>query len=184
MNSSDVQEWFDTYLDTFAAFGRGDRDDIDDLLRYYDVPLLLATDAGALALNSKDSVAHALQEQIDGMRAANYARSEVLESRVEILNGVSALYRAHFSRRRSDRSEIGRLRVTYLLTDRAAGRRIAALVVHSAKPLSRGGDCCLRQERYRRRQPNAIGPGKLGSTGIMSPAGQRDRIDGRRSCDV
>ena len=66
------------------------------------------------------------------MQAANYDRSEVLESRVEILNRVSALYRGHFSRRRSDRSEIGRLRVTYLLTDRGAGRRIAALVVHSA----------------------------------------------------
>jgi hypothetical protein len=132
MNSSDVQEWFDTYLDTFAAFGRGDRADIDGLLRYYDVPLLLTTDAGALALESKDSVARAVQEQIDGMQAANYDRSEVLESRAEILNGVSALYRGHFSRRRGDGSEIGRLRVTYLITDRAAGRRITALVVHSA----------------------------------------------------
>ena len=131
MTSSDVQDWFDAYLETFAAFGRGDRDDIDGLLRYYDVPLLLTTERGALVLNSEASVTRALREQIDGMQAADYNRSDVLESGLEILNGVSALYRGHFSRRRSDRSEIGRLRVTYLLTDRA-GWRIAALLVHSA----------------------------------------------------
>ena len=132
MKSSDVHDWFDAYLETFVAFGRGHRADIEGLREYYDVPLLLTTDRGALALESEDSVARALKEQIDAMRAAGYDRSDVLESHVEILNAVTALYRGHFSRRTSDGSEIGRVRVTYLITDRGSGRRIGALVVQSA----------------------------------------------------
>jgi hypothetical protein len=132
MKSTDVRDWFATYLETFAAFGRGDRTDMEDLRQYYDVPLLLTTDRGALALDSEDSVARALTEQIDGMRAAGYERSELLESRVELLNAVTALYHGHFSRRTSDGSEIGRVRVTYVITDRGTDRRIGALIVHSA----------------------------------------------------
>jgi hypothetical protein len=131
MDSSPVHDWFVAYLETFAAFGRGDRTDIEGLLEFYDVPLLLTTDRGALVLDSEDGVARALEQQIGGMRAAGYDRSHVLESRVESLNAVSELYRGHFSRRRGDGREIGRVRATYLITDRGAGRRIAALVVHS-----------------------------------------------------
>jgi len=47
----------------------------------------------------------------------------------------AALYRALLSRERGDGSEIGRLRVTYLITDGSAGRRISALLVHSAPAL-------------------------------------------------
>jgi hypothetical protein len=39
------------------------------------------------------------------------------------------------SRERGDGDEIGRLRVTYLITDGSAGRRISALLVHSAPAL-------------------------------------------------
>ena len=132
MQSTDARDWFGAYLETFAAFGRGDRVDIEALSAYYDVPLLLTSDRGALALSSRDAVASALREQFDGMRAADYDRSDVLELRVEILDAVSAVYRGHFSRRAGDGREIGRLPVTYLVTDRGAGRRIAALLVHSA----------------------------------------------------
>jgi hypothetical protein len=44
----------------------------------------------------------------------------------------AALYRALLSRERGYGSEIGRLRVTYLITDGSAGRRISAFLVHSA----------------------------------------------------
>jgi hypothetical protein len=46
-----------------------------------------------------------------------------------------SLYRALLSRERGDGSEIGRLRVTYLITDRSAGGRISALLDHSAPAL-------------------------------------------------
>jgi hypothetical protein len=81
VDSHDVSRWFDDYLSAFAVCGQGLRD-TDSLLAYYGVPLLLTTDNGALALTSGDQVVAALQQQVDGMRAAAYDRSEILGSEV------------------------------------------------------------------------------------------------------
>jgi hypothetical protein len=69
VDDSDLSRWFAEYLDAFAACGRGERDTAS-LLAYYSVPLLLTTDAGFFALTSDDQVAAAVQQQVDGMRAA------------------------------------------------------------------------------------------------------------------
>lgn len=130
MDSSDLSRWFGEYLDGFAACGRGERDPAS-LLAYYGVPLLLTTDDGVVALTSDNQVVAVAQQQADGMRAADYHRSEVLDSEATVLNATSALYCGTFSRQRRDGGEIGRLTVTYLVTDGPIGRRISALVVHS-----------------------------------------------------
>lgn len=135
MENGDVSRWFGEYLDAFAACGRGESGTAS-LLAYYGVPLLLTSDDGFLALTSDDQVVTAVQQQVDGMRASDYARSEVLGSEVTVLNSRSALYRGTFSRQRSDGGEIGLLTATYLVTDGSIGRRISALVVHS--PLQNG----------------------------------------------
>jgi hypothetical protein len=129
VDSSDLSRWFGEYLDTFAACGRGERDTAS-LLAYYGVPLLLTTDDGLLALTSGDQVVAAVQQQVDGMRAAGYDHSEVLDVEVTVLNSRSALYRGSFSRRRRGGGEISRLTATYLVTDGSIGRRISALAVH------------------------------------------------------
>ena len=131
VDSSDVSRWFGDYLDAFAACGRGEGD-TDSLLAYYGVPLLLTTGDGFFALTSDRQVVAAVQDQVDGMRAAGYARSETLGSEVTVLNARSALYRGTFSRQRADGSEISRLTATYLVTDGAAGRRISVLAVHDS----------------------------------------------------
>jgi hypothetical protein len=130
VDSHDVSQWFDDYLCAFAACGRGLRD-TDSLLAYYGVPLLLTTDSSSFALTSGDQVVAALQQQVDGMIAAGYDRSEILGSEVTVLNSTSALYTGTFSRLGHDGAEISRLTATYLVTDGPAGRRIAALLVHS-----------------------------------------------------
>lgn len=131
VDNSDVSRWFSEYGDAFAACGRGERDTAS-LLAYYGVPLLVTTDAGFFALTTDDQVVAVVQQQIDGMRAAAYDRSDTLDSEVTVLNSTSALYRGTFSRQRSDGSEIGRLTVTYLVTDGPAGRRISAMAVHGS----------------------------------------------------
>jgi hypothetical protein len=131
VNDDDVDEWFHEYLDAFASCGRGDRD-ADSLLAYYGVPLLLSTGDAFIALSSEDQVVAAAQQQIDGMRAADYDHSDVLSSEVTVLNATSALYRGTFSRRRTEGVEISRLTVTYLVTDGSVGRRISALALHTA----------------------------------------------------
>jgi hypothetical protein len=131
VNSSNVSSWFDEYLEAFAACGRGEKDTAT-LLAYYGVPLLLTTDVGFFALTSGDQVVAAVRQQVEGMRAADYARSEILSSEVTVLNSKSALYQGTFSRQKSDGGEISRLTATYLVTDGPAGRRICVLAVHTA----------------------------------------------------
>lgn len=130
MDNSEVSRWFGEYLEAFASCGRGESETAS-LLAYYGVPLLLTTDDGVFALTSGEQVVAAVQRQVDGMRAAGYARSETLSSEVTVLNSRSALYRGTFSRHRADGGEIGRLTATYLVTVGAAGRRISMLAVHS-----------------------------------------------------
>jgi hypothetical protein len=131
VDKSDVGRWFGEYLDAFAACGRGERDTAA-LLAYYGVPLLVTTDDGFFPLTTDDQVVAVVRQQVDGMRAAAYDRSEILGSEVTALNTASALYRGTFSRQRSDGSEINRLTMTYLVTDGPAGRRISAFAVHGS----------------------------------------------------
>ena len=133
MDPAYTSEWFEEYLYTFAACGRGDSDDLHALLHYYGVPLLLTSDEAAVALTSQDEVLRAIRRQIDAMRAAGYHRSATLSSNVVVLNATSALHTAAFSRQRADGSEIGRLRATYVITVGANGRRISALAVREPR---------------------------------------------------
>ncbi len=130
MDTSDVSRWFDAYLAAYAACGRGEQVTAS-LLAHYGVPLLITTDRGFFALTSDDEIVAAVQPQIDGMRAAGYARSEVLGSEITVLNSTSALVRGAFAYHRSDGAEISRVSLTYLVTDGALGRRISVLAVHS-----------------------------------------------------
>ena len=130
MDNNDVSDWFGEYLSVFAACGRGERETAS-LLGYYAVPWLVTTDNGLFALTSDEQVVATLQQQVDGMLAAGYGHSEILDPQVTILNAASALYRVTISRRRSDGDEINRLTATYLITDGPAGRRISVLAVHS-----------------------------------------------------
>jgi hypothetical protein len=130
VDSGEVSQWFGEYLEAYAACGRGERDTVS-LLEYYGVPLLFATDGGYFAATSVEQVVAAVQPQVDGMRAAGFARAEALACEVTVLNSASALYRGTFSHHGSDGSEIRRLTATYLVTDAAAGRRISVLAVHS-----------------------------------------------------
>lgn len=130
MDSSEVNRWFGEYLEAYASCGRGESDTAS-LLAYYGVPLLVTTDEGFLTQTSAGEVVAMLQRQIDGMRAAGYARTEILSSEVTVLNTTSALYRGTLSRRRSDGVEISRLTTTYLVTVGAVGRRFSLLAVHS-----------------------------------------------------
>ena len=129
MTDDDVKRWFAEYLAAFAACGRGERE-AKVLLGYYGVPIVFTTDERSAAVTSEEQVLAVAKQQIDGMRAAQYHHSEVLEASVVVLNATSALYRGAFSRVRPDGSEINRLTVSYLITDGAAGRRISALMVH------------------------------------------------------
>ncbi len=129
--TADVDRWLREYLGVFAACGRGESD-ATSLLGYYGVPLLLSTPDGFVALTTDDEVVSMAQRQVDGMCAADYDHSAVLDLDISPLNSSSALCRGEFSRRRRDESEISHLTATYLVTGSRDDRRISALVVHSS----------------------------------------------------
>jgi len=131
VDSSDVSRWFGEYLDVFGACCRGERD-TGALLGYFGVPLLLTTDGGYVALTSEEQVVAGLEPQVGQMRAAGYARSEILGAEVTVLNATSALCQEKISRQRGDGSEISLLVAAYLVTDGPAGRRISVLAVQSS----------------------------------------------------
>lgn len=128
--SPDLSAWFGGYLDVFAACGRGERP-CADVLGFYAVPLLLTTDDVVLTLLSSDEIASWVQGQMDGMLAADYARSVVLESDTTMLNRQTAMHRASFSRQSRDGSEINHITCSYLITGIAEARRISGLVLHT-----------------------------------------------------
>jgi hypothetical protein len=130
MNETEVRRWFGEYLDVFAAAGRGERES-RDLLAYYGAPLLMSSDNAFIALLTDSELLAAVDQQLADVRAAGYDHSEVLAFDVTVLNAASALLQGEFSRRRADESEIGRLTVTYLVTNTPVGRRIAAMALHS-----------------------------------------------------
>jgi len=132
MDPAEVKRWFGAYLADFVALGRGDVDDVRRILDHYDVPLLLSTDAGSSVLIEETQVLTVAQQQVDAMRTSGYDRSDELASETVVLNNSCATHRVRISRRRVDGSEIAQIEVTYLITDGPAGRRISALIVHSA----------------------------------------------------
>jgi hypothetical protein len=90
VDSEVVRQGFGEYLDAFAECGRGESE-VGSPLGYYGVPLLLTTEEGLFALTSDDRVVAALQSQVEGMRAAGYSRSEILDCKVIAVNSKSAL---------------------------------------------------------------------------------------------
>jgi hypothetical protein len=56
VDTGGLGEWFNTYLDTFAACTRGDRE-MPELLRYYGVPLIITSDDGVTVLTTDKEVA-------------------------------------------------------------------------------------------------------------------------------
>ena len=126
---AEVRAWFGEYLRVYAAFCRGDCDDTRQLLQYFGVPLLLTTDATAVALTNEDEVVGAVGQQIERLRGAGYARTETLDSETTMLNASTALHTAHFAWLRADDSEIARMGLAYVITHGDSGRRISALVV-------------------------------------------------------
>jgi uncharacterized NTF2-like protein DUF6841 len=130
MDTAQAERWFATYFADFVALGRGDLADPRRILDYYDVPMLVSTDAGAFFLTDEEQVLATARRQVDGMRAEGYGRSDELAGETTILNRSCALHRGRFARLRADGSEIERVEVTYLITAGAAGTRISALIVH------------------------------------------------------
>jgi len=130
VDATDVELWFASYLDTFVALGRGDRDDVEALLRFYDVPMLLSAPGGTAWLRDADHVVGVMRAQVEGLRHAGFDRTEVADAETVVLNEGCARHEARFVRRTADGAEIAAFTASYLVADGPEGPRIAVLAVH------------------------------------------------------
>lgn len=131
MDESSCSAWFEGYLEAFAAAGRGEREAASVIDRYA-IPLALANADQFVSLTSPEQVLAVVEGQIDGMRAEDYERTDVLSLDLRVLSRKAAVVEASFVRLRCDRSEIARHTATYLLAEPGDSIQIAALCLHAS----------------------------------------------------
>lgn len=132
MDTGEVRGWYDEYLAVFVALGKGEATDVAELLNYWGAPLTLSSDAGTVHLASEAEVLALLEQQVGGLRQADYGGIEELSGETTILNAHCALQRVRIYRLRSDGSRLSELEATYLITVGPNGPRFSAVVLHQA----------------------------------------------------
>lgn len=130
MDTADVELWFASYLDCFVALGRGERDDVEAILDFYDVPMLLSAPGGTTWLRDADHVAGVVRAQVEGLRHAGFYRTEVADARTVVLNDGCARHEGRFTRRTADGTEIASFTASYVVAEGPRGPRIAVLALH------------------------------------------------------
>jgi len=131
MDTAEVARWFAGYLESFAALGRGEVDDVGRILASYSVPLIVSTDDECLILTDAAQVKAVAKQSFDGLQADGYDRSVVLGAESTVLNKSCVVHHGRFARIRADGSEISRIESTYLIVDGPGGPRISVLVRHT-----------------------------------------------------
>lgn len=126
---TDVRQWYRSYLDTFKGLAAGERTDLESVLAFFGVPLVVVAEDRHLALPDRDAVLGAAKGQIDQLRRANYASSTVLRLDVRPLNARAALVEGVFSRYDRAGKELERLGTTYLVVKTAEGWRFTSIVL-------------------------------------------------------
>jgi hypothetical protein len=136
VDSSEIRDWFQGYLDAFASTVK-DLSDSRRMLEFCAVSLVLAGDEEAQVLTSEQDVLGVLRRAAAGLHSDQFSHSELLDSHLIEINRSTALLRGEFSRKRTDGSEIERVGATYLIARSNSGLRIFALVPHSDDRLAR-----------------------------------------------
>jgi hypothetical protein len=130
VDSSEIRDWFQGYLDAFAA-AVNDLSKSGGILNFYAVPLILAGDDEAQVLTSEEDVLAIVSRNAASLKPHHYSHSQLLDSDLIEINGSTVLLRGEFSRRRMDGSEIQRVGATYLIARGVVGLRIFAVATHS-----------------------------------------------------
>ena len=131
VDNAEVTRWFAGYLESFAALGRGEVDDVGRILEHYSVPLIVSTDDECLILTDEAQVKAVAKRQFDNLRADGYDHSVVLDAESTVLNRSCVVHHGRFARMRADGSEMSRIESTYLIVDGPVGPRISVLVRHT-----------------------------------------------------
>ena len=136
MDSSEIRDFFQGYLDAFASTVN-DAAESGGMLNFCAVPLIVAGDEEAQVLTSEEDVLALMQRAAAGLQSDRFSHSELLDSHLIEVNRSTVLFRGEFSRRRTDGTEIQRIGASYLIARSVQGLRIFALAPHADDPLPR-----------------------------------------------
>ena len=134
--AAEVRAWYGDYLETFTSLAAGEHTDLEVLLDYFGVPIVIITEHRYVALETADAVLSTSATLIEQLRQANYAGSTVHYLDIRPLNRRAALVEGVFSRNDREGNELERFGTTYLVaeTDKRVAVHIARL--HRARSRS------------------------------------------------
>ena len=126
--AAEVREWYGGYLDTFKGLAACERTDLDAILSFYGVPLVIVADTRYLALPDRDAVLATANALIDHLRQANYTSTTIHRLDVRPLNARAALIEVVAARHDREGDEFERLGAAYLAAKTDEGWRFASLI--------------------------------------------------------
>ena len=130
--TDDVRTWYDRYLDTFTRLAANEFTDVEVLLAYFGVPLVIITTDRYLALPTREAVLTTAQTLIDQLRRANYASSTIHRLEVHPLNARAAFINGVVSRHDRAGNELERFGAAYLAANTDEGWRFTSIVFTTA----------------------------------------------------
>lgn len=133
MDTAGVDGWFAAYLEDFAAVARGQRE-VQRLLQWYSVPLVITVDEGTMQMTTADDVLAVVGNQVDQLKVEGFIGSVEVHGETTLLNGSSAMRHEGLVRRRADGTDIDDVEMTYVIVAIAGGFRIALMAVRKAVP--------------------------------------------------
>ncbi len=127
--ASEVREWFGAYLDTFRGLAAGERADLESILGFYGVPLVIVADGRYVALPDRAAVVGVAQTMVDQLRRMGYAGSTVHRLDVRPLNARAAFIEGAFSRHDRGGTELERVGTAYLAAKTDDGWRFTSIIL-------------------------------------------------------
>ena len=126
--AADIRAWYDRYLDTFTGLAAGERDDLDALLEFFGVPLVIVTEDRYVALPTREAFLSTAQTLINRLRQVNYDGSTVHRLDIRPLNARAAVIDSGFSRHDWAGNELERFGTVYLAAKTDGGWRFTSIV--------------------------------------------------------
>ena len=116
-------------LDYYQAFSTLDAQAVGP---YFHEPSQSVSSAGVVATATRAAVAAAFQTVMEGLRARNFAKSELINLRLKRLSATTVIAGGVAVRRKTDGQELERAGVVYLLQKTRVGWQFATVVIHDA----------------------------------------------------
>lgn len=121
--ASEVLKTLDDYASAFMTLVP------ENTLPYFHLPLMYVADAGVFVFDTSETLLGFLSKFAAGMKALKYARVNLSEREVTVLNAVTALVTFKVIRYNAEGGEIGRLGGAYTFRKEADRWKIVAAVL-------------------------------------------------------